>query len=353
MSTPLLELQSSSNQQLADAQQENDSKTEHAAITDAPDAYPYESDTFHQCWWTYLAPKFDIPYKHKDLLIHRKPFFGGLLFLKEVRIAGWNNAWSQDLTTARLNELEELNQAGGWDYFQMKWCELRQSHQALEQLWHGEYPVIQRPAPVEHMIDLSGGFEAYLSSLSHNGRKSLKKKRRRGEELNPTLVPINHADEIEPFFEELFKHHIAYWSEKAGDSYFNAPEERSFIIHWAKALHPKGQLVLDRLIMGGETVNMSMGVVSDKIFYWLLTINSGLHAEYAPGLIGMSLRAEQAAQNGLVTFNMGAGDYFYKVQSANSQNVCHEIIAFNPKSLKGKAYYHWLKSRPVQAEALQ
>lgn len=316
---------------------------------DEADVFPYETPAFHQCWWQFLAPKFDIPVKIGDLLICRKPVLKGLIKLREARISGWNNAWNQDLTLARVDALEELAHTSGWDYFRMSWAESRRGLQAFERLAEKGYPMLQLPAPVQYAVDMSDGFEGYLQGLSHNSRKSLKKKTRRGQALNPQLVPCMDAGDIDAFFSELFLHHIAYWDAKAGRSYFNDVEERNFIVNWAKALHQSGQLVLERLMMGGETVNLSVGILSGTSFYWLLTVNTGLHSDYVPGIIGLYLRLEQLAAQGVTRFNMGAGDYFYKVQSANHQEACHDLIVCNPRSLKGKAYFYWLQRQQTKS----
>lgn len=321
----------------------------HAQPNSPLELFPYETPAFHQCWWEFLAPKFDIPVKTGDLLIVRKPVLKGLMKLREARIAGWNNAWNQDLTQKRVDELEELSHTSGWDYFRMSWLEARRQHQAINRLVEKGYPVLQRSAPIQYGIDLSNGLEGYLQGLSHNSRKSLKKKTRRGQVLNPQLVPCTEAADIDAFFAELFLHHISYWDAKAGRSYFNDVEERNFIVNWAKNLHQSGELVLERLVMGGDTVNLSMGILCGKTFYWLLTINTGLHSDYVPGIVGLYLRLEQLAAQGVTRFNMGAGDYFYKVQAANVKEACHELIVGNPRSLKGRIYFQWLKRQGEKA----
>jgi hypothetical protein len=316
------------------------------------DGFPYETADFHQCWWEFLAPKFDIPFKDSDLLVHRKKVMKGLVSLRELRISGWNNAWTQDLTIERAQRFTEMHEKAGWDYFRMTWPESRQSLQAFEQLEKMGYTVIHQPAPQQYVIDLSQGMEGYLQSLSHNGRKGLKKKVRKGQPLSPTLVPCTQETEIEAFFEELFRHHQAYWDEKAGGSYFNDREERDFIVNWAKVLHRQDRLVLDKLTMNGDTVNLSMGIVFGKTFYWLLTINTSLYADYGPGMIGLYMRLEQCAAQGIQCFNLGPGDYFYKVQSANSREICRETIVCNPKSLKGKLYEQWLQNKRCNHNAI-
>lgn len=311
-------------------------------------AYPYESAAFHQCWWNALAPKFDIPLKNKELLIHRKSMAKGLFVLKEMRVSGWNSAWSQDLTTARVLELDELGKATDWDYFRIKWNENRQDRQALDLLAEKGYQTLQLPAPVDYIMDLQDGFENYLKSLSHNGRTSLKKKFKRSQPLNPQRVVYSQESDIEPFFSEFFLHHLAYWDTKMG-SYFHSAEERRFIVEWAKALHASGQLILERLLLNGETANLCMGIRTGSTYYFLLTINTGIYKEFVPGLISLYLRTRDLAEQGVTRINLGAGDYFYKVQSANSREVCQDLLVINPRSLRGRAYAFWLKQKLKKA----
>lgn len=313
--------------------------------------FPYETGLFHRCWWQSLASRFDIPVKVGDLLICRKKLLKGVIQLREARIAGWNNAWNQDLTAERVDALEELAHTSGWDYFRMTWSESRQSLQAIDALAERGFLWLEKPAPSQYWIDLSQGFDAYLSSLSANGRKSLKKKARLSLPFNPRLEPCQTDEEIEAFFEEFFPHHWAYWDEKSDGSYFHAPEECQFIIQWAKALNQEGQLILDRLIMSDKTVNMSMAIRAGNAVYWLLTLNTGELQEATPGMVGLHMRLEQFANDGVTSFHMGAGDYFYKVQCANRQEACHEVIVCNPRSIKGQLYYQWAKrqQKPVSA----
>ena len=314
--------------------------------------FPYETALFQQCWWRHLASKFDIPVKMGDLLICNKLMAKGLIKLREARVAGWNNAWHQDLTAQRVTELEELAHTSGWDYFRLIWREDREHLQALDSLQKTGLLWLQKPAPTQYWIDLSQGFEAYLSTLSANGRKSLRKKARRSVSFNPELVPCHTDEEIDAFFTEFFPHHFAYWDEKAGGSYFHDLEEQQFIIHWAKALNQTSELLLDRLVMNGETVNMSMAIRTGDSVYWLLTLNTGRLLESTPGMVGLYMRLEHLAAQGVKRFEMGSGDYFYKVQSANRQEACHELIVCNPRSLKGRLYYQWAKRQKNQVASI-
>ncbi|HEY9744641.1 MAG TPA: GNAT family N-acetyltransferase [Oculatellaceae cyanobacterium] len=309
------------------------------------ESYPYETSDFHGCWWRYLAPRFDIPYKQRDILVHRKKFLKGLLRVREARISGWNSAWSQDLTAERVTELDAVKSRYGWDCFRYIWNENRQHLQQFEQLADLGYPIIHREAPLDYVADLSQGYEAYLNTLSHNGRTNLRKKVRRAQALHPHLEPVTKAADIEAFFEEFFSHHIPYWTQKNGYSYFSHPEERHFIVEWAKMLHTKGQIILDRLIMEKETTNLSVRLLFGKNAYFLLTINTGRKTDFIPGIVGFAMRIQDLAERGIQLYNLGAGDFFYKVQSASWVQSRWETIVFNPASMKGKLAYQWMSRK--------
>ena len=86
-----------------------------------------------------------------------------------------------------------------------------------------------------------------------------------------------------------------------------------------------------------------MAIRRGNAVYWLLTLNTGELLDMTPGMVGLHLRLEQLAEQGVTSFHMGSGDYFYKVQCANRQEACHEVVVCNARSLKGRLYYHWAK----------
>ena len=303
-------------------------------------SYPYETAGFYEAWWRHLAPKFDLGARSERMTILRKPVMKGLLALKEMRIAGWNNAWNQDMSPERVENFLDFARDNQWDYFRMKWNRTREAVQAFEPLCAAGYEIIELPAPPEYVIDLHNGFDGYFNSISHNTRKSFRRKVRRSEHLNPELFTFEGPTAVEDFFEVYFKHHIAYWDAKSPEgSYFHNIHEREFIVEWSKQLQREGRLILEGLRMNGELVTLSHSIVYDDTLFWLLTINTDAHQDAFPGIVALHKRLEKyAAEGHIKTVNMGSGDYFYKVQAANGQEQCTDVYIANPKSLLGKLY---------------
>jgi hypothetical protein len=309
------------------------------------DISPFETLEFHQCWWEHLAPKFPITDRYQDLLVVKKKMLKGLLSLREMRIAGWNSAYDQDFTDIRCQDFLKFSTQAEWDYFRMDFKSNRESQQAFQQLKENGFELIALPAPTQYIADLTGGVDEYLSQLGRNTRQETRRKLRKAQPLNPHLVFYQTESEIDQFFELFFQAHIAHWDQKAGYSYFNDPQERAFMMAWAKALHRQGHVIFDAAFMGNEAVNFSIRLVYGNWTYGILTVNTGAYSEYFPGIVTLFLHFQDAFTRGIRFYNMGPGDYFYKVHTANKHISTHSMMVINPRSLRGRAYGVWHKKR--------
>lgn len=311
--------------------------------------FPYESPDFHRSWHQYLAPKFAIDKRYGDFIVHRKPVLNNLLSFRELRVAGWNNAWNQDLTEERVLDFRRIRNEWPWDYFRMQWSELRDDLQVWDMLREPGYRPVVLPGEPEYAADLSAGMDAYLASLSHSGRRDFQKKYKKAQPLSPELVYFTGGPSVvDDFFEAYFRYHIPYWDKKAGYSYFNDPHERRFIVEWSKCLQASGHLEVCALLLGGEMTSLSMNIRVGSVIYWLLPINTGIHHQYFPGLISLYLQLQRAVDEGVTLFNMGSGGYMYKRLSSNRQLRTFELIMPNPRSCRGRLYSRWLVTRLVR-----
>lgn len=330
-------------QKSADSNSKSNLRLVGSSDRDIEEEYPYETSDFHQCWREFLAPKFDNTSYDRDFLVFRKPVLRGCIKLNELRISGWNFAWSQDLTSERITTIESVLQKVEWDCFRVIWSESRRSLQAFDHFSKKGYPLVQRPLHPQYIADLRNGFDAYLGGLGRRGRADLRKRIRRVQAMDPHLVAVDDFSEIDGFFKIFFRRHIAYWDAKVGYSYLNDPHEQAFILNWAKALHRTRNLALYKVLLNGEVITLGMHVVFGQTYYALLTINTGLYHEYVPGIISLYLRIQHVARMGGVRLNMGPGEYYHKIKSATEMENCYELVVCNPDSWRGKAYYRWLQ----------
>ncbi|MBX2861651.1 MAG: GNAT family N-acetyltransferase [Vampirovibrio sp.] len=310
------------------------------------DEYLYESDSFHQCWWQHLAPKFLISHRQGDFCVHHKPFLKKLTTLKEIRIAGWNNAYCQDFNLKRVSEFKPYADNVEWDYMMVQWGNHRRSKQAFNLLESQGYTLYQLPIPSEHVIDLTGGWEGYLSGKSKSRQKNIKRKFKAVENLNPELVRIEGEQNIDAFFKKFFELHIEYWEEKAGYSYFKDPEEQEFMVAWAKELAEAGLLHLYEYRLGDEVASMDVDIISGNTLYSVLGINTGKYLDHYPSILCMYEILKIAPEWGITEVNMCYGDYPYKLKITTHTNDCYSLVIPNPKSVKGRLYTKWLYHIP-------
>lgn len=303
------------------------------------DDFPYESPVFYDAWWRFLAPRFNLVAREGPFVVCPKPVLGKFFSLKELLLAGWNNAWAQDLTPTRVDQLLALPPTLGWDVFRMTWTEARAERQAFDRLAAAGYRLLQTPASPQYGVDLTTDWDGYLASVSANARKMIRRRLRRAEALSPELRTFEGPEAIETFFKIFFPLHLAYWDEKAGHSYFHDAHEQAFAIAWAEAQAEQGQLLLDGLYLDGALAQLSMSILTPTTHYWVLTINTGAHTDAYPGLLALYLRVQQEMRLGQRRlFNMGSGDYHYKQEAANVTIPCHELLVANPRSVWGKLY---------------
>jgi hypothetical protein len=312
---------------------------------------PYQLQSFYDCWWQYLSPKFDIVEAKDNLAIHRRRVCKGFS-LKVLRHAGWNNAWFQDFDRRCFEQFVAMQSHAQWDYFALTWPKSRQSLQQFQPLTEMGFKIIQKPYSTAYWIDLHQGFDAYLSQLSAAKRKDIRRKLKKSEALNPELRRFSGADGIQRFFSLFFKYHLDYWTQKVGHSYFSDPNERNFILAWAEALEKEGALLLEGFYLNGTLTNLTMNILMGHTLYSVITINTGAYPEFAPGLLSLYHRMARAEEYNIRQINMGDGEHGYKAGIANRTDPYYSLLFANPRSIRGQAYVNYVKykdANPIQS----
>ncbi len=313
---------------------------------------PFETMDFSEGWNEHLKNKFKVMASFGDFIIHQKNLvpsrFPVALMVNELRLSGWNTAWWQCLSNQQVNSLIQNLDATPWDYFRITVLESSRK-KTLRQLNNTGLKVIEAPASPIYLTDLSAGYEKYIRSRSAKRRRDIRRKLNRAAQLEPQLIEFSGGEKskknIHAFFKLFFEHHLNYWDQKSGRSYFRDPREQRFILDWAHRLQTKGQLKLNGMLLNHRLAYMSMDLQVDDTLYLLLCINTGIYREYFPGILYLYMMLEKAAQMGIRTVNMGPGEYAYKAQAATRIEPCHTLLIANPKSIKGLLYTAWLRQR--------
>jgi hypothetical protein len=309
---------------------------------------PFQGEIFQSCWSEHLAGKYQVTERYGDFAIHSKKFAKGLLTVRELKFLASHTGWFQDFTSERVEALKSLSREVDWDYLYMVWAGSREKFQAFEYLKSCEYPMLQGWAKPMHIVDLQNGFEGYLASRNSKDRYNIRQKLKRAGHCE--LFTYDRFEDIDAFFEWFFDLHVPYWKSKTGYSFFADPAEQAFTAAWAKALYPTGKLRLHGLKLDGKIANLSFSFIDGDTLYWVLTINTGHQLEAFPGLVSLYLRMQEAATEGINTFNMAYGAMPYKLQVQTHTDSRNALIVINPKSIKGRlfqAYYRYKGFQPI------
>jgi len=296
----------------------------------------WDSPLYYDCWWRHLAKRFKIRQQKEAWLVQQDKVFKGLIPVNVLRQAGWNGVPYQWLDDTRYDGFLAIHRQFSWDYGQIKWAANQRHQQQFEALTQQGYRLIEQPAGFEYWLTLDSSFDDYIKGLSKNARRDYNKKMGAAEALNPRLEPFTGDQAIESFFEQYIPLHIAYWQAKNGYSYLIDPDEQRFAIEWAKVLQQEGRLQLMGLYLEDQLACLNLNYVVGNTLNLVLTMQTGTHQQYFPGLINLFLTIQSAIDNGYRYCNMGTGDYAYKKQFSTHQEPIIQTTFANPRSLVGK-----------------
>lgn len=306
---------------------------------------PFEESAFYQSWEATLAPKFPIRGRLGPWCVTPKKLAKGLVHLKELRVPGWNGAWSDGVSPEHLDTLVSSAQTGGWDVARMTQWASPQLDRTLATLRHGGFQVAVLPEQSDYRMDLSGGWEGYLAQRGGHARRKILKRFREVAPLSPELRILDPQNDLDAFLDRLIPAHIAYWKDKPGGAYMEDPREQAFLRTWMHRLAKLNQIELDELVLEGQVANYSICLRHGGLKYALMTASTGVGEAHFPGVLGLYLRIERAAREGQPWFLVGPGTHPYKVQAATHAVPRQSLVVAHPKSLVGRGFVKLLQSQ--------
>ncbi len=160
-------------------------------------------------------------------------------------------------------------------------------------------------------VDLSGGHDAYLERLPGRMRHELSRKTRKlaRDAGDLDLVEVD-ADDVEAAMDDFLDEAAESFPEKAG--FFRRPEMHAWFRALAREFVDDRTLRVHKLMVGGLPAATTVSLV--RLGQWGL-YNSSFDptlGSLAPGVVIINLLIEQAADEGLCTFDLLRGDEPYK-----------------------------------------
>lgn len=176
-------------------------------------------------------------------------------------------------------------------------------------------------------IDLSSGFDGYMSGFNNKHRYTLRKKARRLSEEGFSYKACP-SDDIEAGITSLFELHRLRAASKGIESTFNG--ERLVALHKAaaKSFDAKGRLWLKFLERDGQKIAAFYGFeTGGRLFYYQFGIDPEWEP-WSPGTVLMHKVIEEAFSKGLREFDFLRGAESYKDDWANGKRTLYSLKSY-------------------------
>lgn len=229
-----------------------------------------------------------------------------------------------------------------------------------------QLPVAQAPFTTHHwtqresrFLDLSNGYEAYLTERRRHVAKHIAKIFSRRRKLERDIGPVRlvrHTPDRD------LLHRLIQWK--------SAQYRRSrlldvFSLDWTKRLleylfdRPTGELesLLSVLFIGDEPAAISFGLQSSGTFHGWFTSYDRRFATYGPGILMMLELARSLAETGTQRMVLGTGneDYKQRLATASVPVAKGSVVLDRIARTFHRRWYEtcdWAKSSPLRKPAL-
>lgn len=189
------------------------------------------------------------------------------------------------------------------------------------------------PVDVEDVcprVDLSGGYEAYLSRLAGKQRHELRRKARKlARDAGPLEVVDVPPDQVDARLDEFFEMAVENEAGKAG--FFKREVMRDFFRALAAEFVEERIFRLHILEVGGRPGAATVSLVHGG--EWGL-YNSAFDSTLrilAPGMVQVGQLIEMAAEEGNTVFDLLRGDEPYKYRFGAVDRELHRLVVERPR----------------------
>ncbi len=181
------------------------------------------------------------------------------------------------------------------------------------------------------VVDLAGGFEAYLGRLPGRLRQEGSRKARKlARDVGPHEVVEVAGGDLRAGVDAFLALAARAEDEKGG--FFRRPEMARWFHALADEYGPDGKFRLHRLDAGGLPAAMTVSLVDPARRVWGL-YNSAFDpdlAALAPGVVLVNGLIEAAAAEGCTAFDLLRGDEAYKYRLGAVDRVLHTLTLVRP-----------------------
>lgn len=218
---------------------------------------------------------------------------------------------------------------GVWDFDHLL------AHQPTFQPFH----TVQRVEPV---MDLSGGFDAFIEEARQAAPKTHKtiryKERKLGRDVGEVRYVFESSDEA------MLKLLMAWKSDQYNRTGRTDRFTRPWIVKLVKHFHETGFGVLSVLYAGDEPVSAHFGLRHGQVMAGWFPAYDTRFGKYSPGMIGHLRLAQGCAEHGITEIAMGRGGKEFK-EGFKSREI--PIAEGRVARASVGAALHWVRAVPL------
>jgi CelD/BcsL family acetyltransferase involved in cellulose biosynthesis len=219
----------------------------------------------------------------------------------------------------------------------------------------GEYRTSTALAAAMPFVALSRDWESYLGEMKADRRRSLKRRRRRLDEMGEVTLDIRDGTErLDDALKEFIQTEGSGWKAQAGTAIRSQPKLTSFYQSIARWAADRGELRLAFLRVDGKPIAAHMYLESSEVLYRFKSGYDEDWSKHAPGLLLTAAMIERAFDDGLKLYDFLGGGESHKLDWTADTRPLVRLHAFEGRSVAGRAWHGYeTVGRPLAKRAVQ
>ena len=212
--------------------------------------------------------------------------------------------------------------------------------EALRTAFHNRGILLTRATKGSPWIELNPSWIEPEKKLSANWRSSLRRGRRRAEEMGPVRFEVINPrpSELPTMLAELFRVEAASWKGKNGSALLNDSHRRQFYEQYAVTACEKGILRISFMRIGDRIIATQLAAES-RAGFWLLKVGyDETYAKCSPGNLLLVETLKYSVQRGLKSYEfLGCAEPWTEVWTRQIR-PCVTVAAY-PNNCRGGAAF--------------
>jgi len=212
--------------------------------------------------------------------------------------------------------------------------------EALRTAFHNRGILVTRPSAGYPWIELDPSWIDPETKLSTSWRSSLRRGRRKAEEIGPVRFEVMapKPPELPAMLAEMFRVEAANWKGKNGSALLNDSHRRQFYEQYAVTACEKGILRISFMTIGERIVATQLAAES-RAGFWLLKVGyDEMYAKCSPGNLLLVETLKYAVQRGLKSYEfLGSSAPWTEVWTRQIR-PCVAVAAY-PNNCRGGAAF--------------